>query len=372
MNENPLKKLSDHGQSIWLDYIRRDLFDTGKLKQLIEEDDVKGMTSNPSIFETAIAESTIYDKTIESLTHTNRNVNEIYESLTQSDVVKAADEFLPVYQHSKAHDGYVSLEVNPHLAHNTIGTVDEAHRLWNTLNRPNILIKVPATIEGLTAIRQLIREGINVNATLLFSLDRYKEVAEAYIDGLEDRVKLGLPLHNIASVASFFLSRIDSEIDPIEATYLASGGEKNHFATTIKGEVAISSAKIAYKIYKELFDSERFLKLVHQGATPQRLLWASTKTKNRDYSDIKYVEALIGRNTINTIPLETLEAYRDHGKPQSRLDDHLERASWVLSELPELGINLKTITTKLENDGVEKFIVSFDKLLEAIKVKASK
>ena len=372
MNENPLKELSKRGQSIWLDYIRRDLFDTGKLKHLIEDDDVKGMTSNPSIFEMAIAESTIYDKTILSLIHTNRNLNEIYESITQSDVIKAADEFLPMYIHSKAHDGYVSIEVNPHLAHNTLGTIDEARRIWNTLNRPNILIKVPATTEGLTAIRQLIREGINVNATLLFSLDRYKEVAEAYIGGLEDRVELGLPLHNIASVASFFLSRIDSEIDPIEASFLATGGEKNHFATNIRGEVAISSAKIAYKLYKELFNSERFMKLVHMGAAPQRLLWASTKTKNPDYSDIKYVDALIGRNTINTIPLETLDAYRDHGKPALRLDDHLEKASWVLSELPELGIDLKEITAKLENDGLEKFIVSFDKLLEAINEKASK
>ena len=372
MNDNPLKELSKRGQSIWLDYIRRDLFDTGKLRQLIENDEVKGMTSNPSIFETAIAKSTLYDKTILSLTQNNKNINEIYESITQNDVLKAADEFLPIYEHSKAHDGYVSLEVNPHLAHDPIDTLNEARRLWNTLNRPNILIKVPATIEGLTAIRQLIREGINVNATLLFSLDRYKEVAEAYIDGLEDRVELGLPLHNVASVASFFLSRIDSEIDPIEAKFLASGGEKNHFATNIRGEVAISSAKIAYKIYKSLFNSERFVKLVHLGATPQRLLWASTKTKNPDYSDIKYVDALIGRNTINTIPLETLEAYRDHGKPASRLDDHLEMASWVLSELPELGINLKDITTKLETDGLEKFIVSFDKLLDAIKIKASR
>ena len=371
MNENTLKEISKRGQSIWLDYIRRDMFENGILKKMIDEDDVKGMTSNPSIFEMAIAESTIYDSEIQRLALKNKDKNAIYEAITQQDVQTAADVFLPIYKHTNAHDGYVSLEVNPHLAHKTVETIEEARRLWFALNRQNILIKVPASLEGLSAIRQLISEGINVNVTLLFCLTRYKEVAEAYIAGLEDRVSQGKSLQNISSVASFFLSRIDSVIDPMEENYIASGGEKNHFATNIRGQVAISSAKIAYKIYKEMFHSDRFMKLVHLGATPQRLLWASTKTKNPEYSDVKYVDALIGRNTINTIPLETLEAYLDHGKPANSLDDHLEKASWVLSELSEMKINLKDVTAKLESDGIEKFIVAYDTLLEAIKGKIS-
>jgi len=371
MNENNLKKLSKHGQSIWLDYIRRDMLENGTLKKMIEDDDVKGMTSNPSIFEMAIAESTIYDSEIHKLAHKKMDKMAIYEAITQQDVQKAADEFLTIYKNSKGHDGYVSLEVNPYLAHNTIGTVEEARRLWIAVDRPNVLIKVPATVEGLLAIRQLISEGINVNVTLLFSLTRYKQVIEAYIAGLEDRVAQGKSIHKIASVASFFLSRIDAAVDPKESEFVAKGGEQALFAENIRGLVAISSAKVAYKLYKELFDSEQFMKLVRQGAVPQRLLWASTKTKNPDYSDVKYVDALIGRNTINTMPLETLEAFRDHGDPASRLDDHLEKAHFVLSELPDVGIDLTEITTKLENDGVEKFKVSFDKLLEAITEKIS-
>jgi len=366
---NTLKEIGKRGQSIWLDYIRRDLLETGKLKQMIDDDDLKGMTSNPSIFEMAIAESTLYDSEIQDLAAKKKNVSVIYETLTHEDVQMAADIFLPVYKVSNGHDGYVSLEVNPHLAHDTKATIEEARRLWIELNRPNVLIKVPATKEGIPAIQQLIYEGINVNVTLLFDLTRYREVALAFIAGLEQRDAEGKSIQNIASVASFFLSRIDSEVDPKEAQFIAESGEQAHFATNIRGQVAIASAKMAYKIYKELFHSERFMLLVHKGALPQRLLWASTKTKNPEYSDVKYVDALIGRNTVNTIPLETLEAYRDHGKPASSLDDHLEKASWVLSELPEIGIDLKAITTFLEKDGVAKFIASYDKLLKAVEKK---
>jgi transaldolase len=369
MNENTLNELSKRGQSVWLDYIRRDMLENGTLKKMIEEDDVKGITSNPSIFEMAIAESSIYDSEIQKLAHRKKDKIAVYEAITQQDVQTAADEFLPIYKQTNAHDGFVSLEVNPHLAHNTIGTIEEARRLWLTLNRQNILIKVPATIEGLSAVRQLISEGINVNVTLLFCLTRYKEVAEAYIAGLEDRVSQGKSLHNIASVASFFLSRIDSAVDPKEIEYVGNGGDKAHFDNNIRGQVAISSAKMAYKLYMEIFGNDRFLKLVHLGAKPQRLLWASTKTKNLEYSDVKYVDALIGRNTINTIPLETLEAYLDHGKPANSLDDHLEKASLVISELPDFGIDLKVITTTLENEGIEKFIVAYDTLLKVIQEK---
>ncbi len=371
MNDNPLKKLETLGQSVWLDYIRKDMFAGGELRRLIEEDGLHGITSNPSIFEKAIAESNLYDNDIHDLVLKKTGVKEIYETLSIKDVRDAADEFRPVYEKTDGKDGYVSLEVNPHLAYNTPGTIEEARRLWNTVNRPNIFIKVPATEEGLPAIQQLISEGINVNITLLFGLQRYRQVAEAFIAGIKTRIDQGNPVKNVASVASFFLSRIDSVIDPIEETFAASVGEQAHFAASIKGQVAISSAKIAYTVYKEIFESSQFEILALQGVRPQRLLWASTGTKNPDYSDIKYIEAVIGKNTINTIPPETLDAYRLHGKPALRLENHIKRACWVMSELTELGIDIDSITKKLESDGVEKFIKAFDKLMETLTKKSS-
>jgi transaldolase len=368
MTDNPLKKLETLGQSIWLDYIRCDLITSGKLRRLIDEDGLRGITSNPSIFEKAIAESHIYDDDIAEKDLAGKDPKVIYETISQRDVQNAADEFRQVYEKTKGKDGYVSLEVNPHLAHDTKGTIEEARRLWTSLNRPNVLIKVPATVEGLPAIRQLISEGINVNVTLLFALPRYRQVTEAFIGGISDRLSQGKPVKNIASVASFFLSRIDAVIDPKEENFIASTGEQAHFATKIRGQVAISSAKIAYKIYQETFESEQFLKL---GASPQRLLWASTSPKDPDFRDIKYVEALIGPNTVNTIPLETLEAYIDHGDPAALLEADVEQASWVLSELSEIGIDLNEITTKLEIDGVNSFILAYDKLIKTIKTKST-
>ena len=371
MKDNALKKLEMLGQSVWLDYIRCDLIASGELRRLIKEDGLRGMTSNPSIFEKAIAESNLYDQDIRDLALKKKDTKAIYEALSQRDVQDAADEFRSVYDKTDGKDGYVSIEVNPHLAHDTKGTIEEARRLWASLKRPNILIKVPATAEGLPAIRQLISEGINVNVTLLFGLPRYRQVIEAYIAGLEARADQGKPLKHIASVASFFLSRIDAVIDPKEGEFVALGGEQAHFATKIRGQVAISSAKVAYQIYKETIESEQFIKLARKGASPQRLLWASTSPKNPDYSDIKYVEALIGEDTINTMPIETLEAYRDHGDPASRLEVDLEQASWVMSELSEVGIDIKTITDTLENDGVKKFTKSFDKLMDALTKKSA-
>jgi len=368
MKNNPLKKLEALGQSIWLDYIRCDLITSGKLKLMIKKDGLRGMTSNPSIFEKAIAESHMYDKAISEIALKEKNIQVIYETICLRDVQNAADEFRSVYDKTNGIDGYVSLEVNPHLAHDTDGTIKEAHRLWAELNRPNVLIKVPATKEGLPAIRKLISEGINVNVTLLFALQRYREVAEAYLAGITDRIKQGNPVDKIASVASFFLSRIDAVIDPKEAEFVAQGGEQAYFATKIRGQVAISSAKVAYKIYQEIFESEEFAKL---GALPQRLLWASTSTKNPDYSDIKYVEALIGSNTVNTVPLETLEAYRDHGEPVSLLKENIEQASWVLSELSEVGIDFNEVTNKLEDEGVQKFIASYEQLIKALMMKSA-
>ena len=300
MSGNPLKRLGTLGQSIWLDYIRRDLIAGGELRRLIEEDGLRGITSNPSIFEKAITGSHDYDGDIRALALEGKGIQAIYEVLSVCDVQGAADEFRPLYDKTDGKDGYVSLEVNPHLAHDTKSTIDEARRLWDTLSRPNVFIKVPATAEGLPAIQQLIGEGISVNVTLLFGLPRYRQVAEAYIAGIEARAAQGKPVKHLASVASFFVSRIDALVDPLLEKLIAQGGEKAEVAKKVHGQVAISSAKVAYQIYKEIFGSDRFRKLAAQGARVQRLLWASTSTKNPDYSDVKYVEALIGPDTVNT------------------------------------------------------------------------
>jgi transaldolase len=366
MKYNPLKKLGTLGQSVWLDYIRRDLIASGELRRLIEEDGLRGMTSNPSIFEKAIAESHIYDQDIRDLALKEEDVKTIYEALSQRDVQSAADEFRSVYEKTDSQDGYVSLEVNPHLAHDTKGTIEEARRLWAALNRPNVLIKVPATSDGLPAIRQLISEGINVNVTLLFGLPRYRQVAEAYIAGLEVRAAQGKPVKHIASVASFFLSRIDTLVDPMVEKFLQPSGKKTEIARKVRGQVAISSAKAAYQIYKEIFGSDRFKKLADKGARVQRLLWASTSTKNPDYSDVKYIESLIGPDTVNTVPPETIDAYRDHGNPRLRLEQDVEQANWVMTRLLELGISIDEVTGQLEDEGVKKFNEPFDKLMDTL------
>ncbi len=360
--KNPLNKLTALGQSIWLDFINRELISSGKLRELIEKDSLRGMTSNPSIFEKAIAESNDYDKDIQKMTKAGKDINAIYETLTQRDVGDAADKFRDLYDETQGEDGYVSLEVNPHLAHDTEGTIIEARRLWKALNRPNVLIKVPGTLEGLPAITQLISEGINVNVTLLFGVPRYQKVAEAYLAGLEARAAKGEPLKHIASVASFFLSRIDVLVDPI----LEKNAQKK-----LQGQVAIASAKIAYQIFNELIQSARFKKLAAKGAQVQRLLWASTSTKNPAYSDVMYVEALIGPDTVNTVPMETLDAYRDHGKPKLDLASNIANAHQVFEQLPKLGINLDKVTQQLEDEGVDKFAKSFDQLTATLKKKCA-
>ena len=366
MNTNPLKTLGTFGQSLWLDYIRRDLITSGQLQRLIEEDGLQGMTSNPSIFEKAIVDSHEYDEDIRSMALEGKGVTAIYETLSQRDVQRAADEFRPVYDKTDGLDGYVSLEVNPHLAHDTKGTVEEAHRLWKTLARSNVFIKVPATTEGLSAIQELICEGINVNVTLLFGLPRYRQVADAYLAGLAARAARGKSLKRVASVASFFVSRIDGLVDPLLEKVIVQGGEKAALAKTLRGHVAIASAKMAYQLYKGIFGSGRFQTLADQGARVQRLLWASTSTKNPDESDVKYMEALIGMHTVNTAPLETLDAFRDHGDPKARLEHDVEEARLVLERLPELGISLDHVTQQLEDDGVVKFNKLFDKLLQTL------
>jgi transaldolase/glucose-6-phosphate isomerase len=372
MPENPLLKLAGFGQSIWLDYIRRNLLASGELKQLIEEDGLKGVTSNPAIFEKAIGGSHDYDEAIRALALAGKPIEEIYQALTVADVQGAADIFRPLYDRLDGRDGFVSLELNPHLAHDTPGSINEGRRLWKVLNRPNVLIKVPATQEGLPVIKQLISEGINVNVTLLFGLSRYQEVAAAYLAGLEERAARGLPLNRVASVASFFLSRIDVLVDPVLEKIMAAGGPRAEAAAALRGETAIASAKVAHcKYYENILESKRWRALAEQGARPQRLLWASTSTKNPAYSDVKYVEPLIGPDTINTLPLETLNAYRDHGSPAPRLicPIELERAEAVLQSLAELGIDLSQLVQQLEDEGVEKFIQPYDELLRTLEGK---
>jgi transaldolase len=369
MKPNPLRQLSALGQSIWLDYIRRQMIDSGELKKLIDEDGLKGVTSNPAIFQKAIGGSRDYDEAIRTLTLAGAAIETIYQALTVDDVQRAADLFRPLYDRLEGKDGFVSLEVNPHLARDTQGTIVEARRLWQALARPNVLIKVPATREGLPAIRQLIAEGVNVNVTLLFGLPRYREVAGAYIAGLEDRVAQGRPVGRVASVASFFLSRIDVLLDPRLEKLAAAGGSQAQAAGDLIGQVAIASAKTAYTIYREIFGSERFQKLARQGARPQRLLWASTSTKNPAYPDLKYVEPLIGPDTVNTLPPETLAAYRDHGNPLSRLAEGVDRAAGYLQRLAELEIDLDQATQQLEDEGVEKFNQPFDSLMTTLKDK---
>ncbi|MGO8763302.1 MAG: transaldolase [Desulfobaccales bacterium] len=369
MNLNPLLKLSTFGQSIWLDYIRRQMIDAGELKKLIDADGLKGVTSNPAIFQKAIAGSTDYDAAIRTLTQSGASIDTIYQALTVEDVQRAADLFRPLYDREGGQDGFVSLEVNPHLARDTRSTLAEARHLWQALARPNVLIKVPATREGLPAIRQLITEGINVNVTLLFGLPRYREVAQAYIAGLEARAAQGRPLNRVASVASFFLSRIDVLLDPQVEKLAAAGGPHASTARDLIGQVAIASAKSAYTIYQEIFGSEPFKKLAAQGSRPQRLLWASTSTKNPAYPDLKYVEPLIGPDTVNTLPPETLEAYRDHGDPAPRLTDGMDRAAAALARLPQLGLDLDQATQQLEDEGVEKFNQPFDSLMATLEAK---
>jgi len=371
MTNNPLKSLSTLGQSIWLDYIRRDLVEGDGLRRLIEDDGLRGMTSNPAIFEKAIAQSHEYDAEIQALARTGATPMAIYDALSLRDVRTAAGEFKPLYDKTEGGDGFVSLEVSPHLANDAEGTIAEGRRLWKALDKPNALIKVPATDAGLVAIRGLIGEGISVNVTLIFGLSRYRQVVEAYLSGLEDCAKGGKPIHRVASVASFFVSRIDTLVDPMLDKVAAAGGPNADIAKSLRGEVAIASAKLSYQIQKTIFAGERFGKLLAQGAGIQRLLWASTGTKDPAYSDVKYVEALIGPDTVDTAPVETIDAYRDHGKPEQRLEEDLEKAAAVPARLTEIGIDLDKAARQLEDEGVEKFKQPFDKLLAAIAEKAS-
>jgi len=360
MTNNPLLKLHAHGQSIWLDYIQRGMLDNGEITRMIETDGLAGMTSNPAIFEKAISGQHDYDAAIASQVRTGASARDLYDTLTRDDVGHAADLLRPVYEQSGGRDGYVSIEVSPHLAHDSDATVREAHALWAHLARPNVMIKVPATRAGLSAIQALLAAGVNVNVTLLFGVQRYREVADAFVRGLEQRAATGAPLDHVASVASFFLSRIDTLVDQ---RLDALQGESRH---PLRGAAAIANARLAYQYYREWTAGARWQALAAQGARSQRLLWASTGTKDPDYSDVKYVEALIGPDTVNTLPPDTLAAYRDHGAPVLRLEEGLAAARELPAQLANLGIYLEQVSDELEADGVKKFITPYDKLLAVL------
>ncbi|AWM03080.1 bifunctional transaldolase/phosoglucose isomerase [Bradyrhizobium amphicarpaeae] len=366
---NPVKELEKHGQAVWLDFLARGFIAKGDLKRLIETDGVKGVTSNPSIFEKAIGSSDEYDAPIgKALKRGDRTVADLFEAVAVEDIQNAADVLRPVYDRLKGGDGYVSLEVSPYLALDTPGTVTEARRLWKSVDRKNLMVKVPATPEGLPAIEELIGDGISINITLLFSKAVYLQVAEAYIAGLEKYVAGGSDPSHVASVASFFVSRIDSVVDKQLDDKIARANdpsEKERLAA-LKGKVAIANAKVAYQDYKRLFSGPRWDKLAAKGAKPQRMLWASTGTKNKDYSDVLYVEELIGPDTVNTVPPATLDAFRDHGKPRDSLEENVEDAYRVLEELERSGVSLDAITEELVKDGVKQFADAADKLYGAV------
>jgi transaldolase/glucose-6-phosphate isomerase len=365
---NPVKELLNYGQSMWLDYIRRDLITSGTLKKMIEDDGLRGMTSNPSIFEKAIAESSLYDDILKSLASRNDlDTTARYEQIAIRDIQGAADVLRPVYDSSKCRDGYVSLEVSPLLARKTEETIEEARRLWKAVNRENVMIKIPGTAEGLPAIRQAIGEGINVNVTLLFAQEVYEKVAEAHIAGLEDLAKRGGNLKKIGGVASFFISRIDSLVDSmINDKLKATTDAQQGLLKSLLGKVAIANGKLTYQRYQRIFSGPRWQALAAQGAQTQRVLWASTSTKNPAYRDVMYVEELIGPDTVNTMPPATIDAFRDHGKLRNSLTEDVAGAQKVMDDLATTGISIKEVTTKLTDDGVKLFADAFQKLLAAV------
>lgn len=367
-SENPLKALNRFGQSVWYDYIRRDLITSGELARLIEDDGLRGMTSNPTIFEKAIAGSTDYAQQLAELAkRKDLDTKGIFEHLAIRDIQDAADALRRVYDQTKHRDGYVSIEVSPYLAHKTQETIDEAVRLWKTVARDNIMVKVPGTPEGLPAIRELTGRGININITLLFAQDVYEKVTEAFIGGLEDLAKSGGDVSRIASVASFFVSRIDVLIDGKIAEMLKNPGAADQaLLRGLQGKVAIANAKLTYQLYKKIFSGPRWQALAGRGAQTQRVLWASTGTKNPAYSDILYVEELIGPDTVNTVPPATYDAFRDHGKPRASLEENIDAAQKTMLDLGRSGISMKEVTDQLTEDGVKLFMEAFDKLFAAI------
>ena len=368
MISHRLQQLHDAGQSVWLDYIDRTMLRSGDLERRIREDALMGMTSNPTIFEKALAEGHAYDEQILASTG-DRSAWELFEALATEDVRLACDAFRGVYDRTNGADGYVSIEVSPHLATDAEGTVEEAERLWRTIGRPNVMIKVPGTIEGAQAVRRLIADGINVNVTLLFSLAAHERVIEAYLAGLESRAAAGQPLDHVASVASFFVSRVDTEIDRRLEEMAKRPGADVARLEPLKGRAAIANAKLAYRLFRRLFSGARWDALRARGARPQRPLWASTSTKNPAYRDVIYVEELIGPDTVNTMPPATLVAFRDRGETRRTVDANVDQAERDLADLEKAGISLDEVTDKLLREGLASFQKSFDTLIAGLERK---
>jgi transaldolase / glucose-6-phosphate isomerase len=365
---NPLKGLLGYGQSPWMDYIRRDLLTTGELNKYIDNDGLRGMTSNPAIFEKAIVGSNLYADILTSPDAKKLTAKGLFDKIATRDVQDACDIFKPIYSETKHRDGYVSHEVSPDLANDTKATIEEARRLWKTVIRPNVMIKIPATPEGIPAIRQTLEEGLNINITLLFAQSTYEEVAEAFLSALEARVAKGQDISHIASVASFFVSRIDTLVDSKidEKLKTASKASQKPLLESLRGKIAIANAKLTYKKYQELFGGPRWKALATKGAQTQRLLWASTSTKNPKYRDVLYVEELIGADTVDTIPPATFDAFRNHGKLRPSLTENVEGAAKTMADLAKAGISMKEVTDKLMVDGVKLFADAFKTLLDAV------
>jgi transaldolase len=372
---NPILEIENqYGQSIWMDNLSRDLIESGELKQMIADRGIRGITSNPAIFEKAIAGNKIYDRAIEAGSKAGKSVTEIYEDLIFEDITNACDIFLPVYEETDGLDGYVSIEVPPNLAKDTASTIAEARRYFQTIARPNLMIKIPGTPEGLPAVEQVIAEGMNVNVTLLFSVQSYIDTAWAYISGLEKFAAAGGDVSKVASVASFFLSRIDSNIDGRIDTKLGAAGDSTAKLKNIKGKVAIANAKIAYQKYKEISKSDRWQALAAKGARVQRLLWASTGTKNPEYSDVMYVDELVGADTVNTLPPNTIEACADHCDPANRIESNIEEAEALIASLKDadVAIDLDTVMDELLEEGIDKFIQPFESLMSSLETKVNR
>ncbi len=364
---NRAHQLYQAGQSLWYDNIERRLLNNGELAALIARGEIRGVTSNPTIFMNAVTKSNDYTAALAALAKAGKTAEEIFWDLAIEDIQAAADLFRPLYEESNKGDGYVSLEVNPDLAHDTLATLSEAKRLWKRVNRPNLMIKIPATLEGLPAIKEAIEAGINVNVTLIFARDRYAAVMEAYLSGLESRIAKGLPIDGIASVASFFVSRVDTKVDGHLNAMIDRGGARAEKAAQLLGRAAIANARLAYHDFKIVFGSQRFAALQAKGARVQRPLWASTSTKNPAYRDVMYVEALIGRDTVNTVPPATLVAFLDHGVVRAdSLEEDLPGAYRTLALLETLGISMPQVTAELEAEGVKSFASSWKALLDAV------
>jgi transaldolase len=362
---NRLHQLHDAGVSIWLDFIERTMLHNGDLERRIREDALTGMTSNPTIFEKALAEGDAYDAQLRDAAG-GQTALQLFELVATTDVRDACDRFRGVYDRTKGDDGYVSIEVSPGAAHDATATVDEARRLWKTVDRPNCFVKIPGTVEGAQAVRAAIADGINVNITLLFALDAHDRVIDAYMSGLEDRVKKGQPIDRLASVASFFVSRVDTEIDK----RLDAIASREPAAGSLKGKAAIANAKLAYQLFLERFSSPRWKALEAKGARVQKPLWASTSTKNPAYRDVMYAEQLIGPRSINTLPPQTIDAFRDHGEVRRTVDENVDSARRLLADLERLGISMKDVTGKLLTDGLASFQKSFDSLIAGLAKKS--